>query len=281
MKIAVFALLLAAPLIARSVSPKLPPILSGIGIQQKLNSQLPLSAEFKDETGATVPLGSFFGERPVLLTPVYYRCPMLCSQILSGVVAGLRPLSLTPGRDFDVLAISINPNETPADAADKRKEYSTRYSSTAGPKGWHFLVGSQPSITAVMNAIGFHYRWDPKTKMFVHASGIMAITPEGKVARYFYGVEYEPKDLKLGLIEASHNRIGSPVDQILLFCYHYDPITGKYGAVVINMLRGAAGLALGILVIALILLWRRDLREDRKILVGAKRRGLKEVSTHD
>lgn len=265
MRTILFALLLA-PFASATVTPKLPPVLSGIGIQQKLDAQLPLDTEFQDETGATVPLRSLFGNRPVLLTPVYYRCPMLCSQILSGVVSGLRPLSLRPGRDFDVLAISINPNETPADAAAKRDEYSTRYSSRAGPKGWHFLVGSQASITAVMSAIGFHYRWDPKTKMFVHASGVMVITPEGKVARYFYGVEYEPKDLKLGLIEASHNRIGSPVDQILLFCYHYDPTTGKYGATVINLLRGAAGLALLLLIIALLVLWRHDVRQDREVM---------------
>ena len=266
MKITLLLFLSLAPLSAQRVNPKLPPELSGIGIQQKLNAQLPLDIEFKDETGATVPLRSFFGRRPVLLTPVYYRCPMLCSQILSGVVSGLRPLSLHPGRDFEILAISINPAETPADAASKRDEYSTRYSSRAGPKGWHFLVGSQASITAVMDAIGFHYRWDPKTKMFVHASGVMVVTPEGKVARYLYGVEYQPKDLKLGLIEASHNRIGSPVDQILLFCYHYDPATGKYGAAVVNILRGAAALTLVLLVAALILLWRRDIRRDREVL---------------
>lgn len=266
MRTILFTLLFAAPFTARAVTPQLPAALNGIGIQQKLDAQLPLNAEFQDETGTTVPLRSFFGKRPVLLTPVYYRCPMLCSQILSGVVAGLRPLSLHPGRDFDVLAISINPNETPGDAASKRDEYSRRYSSRAGPKGWHFLVGSQAAITSVMNAIGFHYRWDPKTKMFVHASGVMVITPEGKVTRYFYGVEYAPKDLKLGLIEASHNRIGSPVDQILLFCYHYDPTTGKYGAAVINLLRGTAGLVLFVLVIALVVLWRRDMRQDREVM---------------
>jgi protein SCO1/2 len=266
MKLALLTFILLSQLSATTVAPKLPAALSGIGIQQELNAQLPLDTQFKDETGATVSLRSFFGKRPVLLTPVYYTCPMLCSQILSGVVSGLRPLSLRPGRDFDILAISINPDETPADAAAKRDEYSTRYSSRAGPQGWHFLVGSQASITAVMNSIGFHYRWDPKTKMFVHASGVMVITPEGKVARYFYGVEYEPKDLKLGLIEASHDRIGSPVDQILLFCYHYDPTTGKYGAAVINLLRVTAALVLLALVTALVLLWRRDLRKDREVM---------------
>ncbi len=246
----------------------LPASLRGIGIEQKLNAPVPLDTEFRDETGASVPLRTYFGTRPVLLAPVYYTCPMLCSQIFSGLVAGLRPLSLKPGRDFEIVAISINPSETPADSASKRDQYSRRYSSKAGPLGWHFLTGSEQSIRTVMDAIGFHYRWDPKTQMFVHASGVMALTPQGRVSRYFYGVEYEPKDLKLGLIEASNNTIGSPVDQILLFCYHYDPTTGKYGATVLKLLRLAAGLVLIVFATTLFLLWRRDLRKDRRTLVA-------------
>jgi protein SCO1 len=244
---------------AETDSPILPKPLHGVGIEQKLNSQVPLDTLFRDERGALVPLRSFFGKRPVLLAPVYYRCPMLCGRILSGMVAGLRPLSLRPGKDFDVVAVSFNPVEMPEDAASKRALYSREYSKRAGTNGWHFLVGSQASIQAVTDAIGFHYHWDPETKMFVHGSGVMILTPEGRVARYFYGVEYEPKDLKLGLIEASHNRIGSPVDQILLFCYHYDPKTGKYGAVVLNALKLAAILVLAALGTGLFFLWRRDL----------------------
>jgi protein SCO1/2 len=193
---------------------------------------------------------------------------MLCSQVLSGVVAGLRPLSLKPGRDFDIVAVSFDPADTPSEAASKREQYSRSYSSKTGANGWHFLVGAQPSINAVMQAIGFHYHWDQVNKMFIHASGVMVLTPDGHVARYLYGVDYEPKDLKLALIEASHNRIGSPVDQILLFCYHYDPKTGKYGAVVINMLRLAAVLTLVVLGVGLWLLWRRDLREHRGDIGG-------------
>ena len=253
----------------QSNSSILPKPLHGIGIEQKLNAQVPLDTVFRDETGASVPLRSFFGKRPVLLAPVYYRCPMLCSRILSGIVAGLRPLSLRPGKDFDVVAISFNPAETPQDAAAKRDLYSKEYSSRAGTAGWHFLVGSPASIKAITEAIGFHYRWDPATRMFVHGAGVMVLTPEGRIARYFYGVEYEPKDLKLGLIEASHNRIGSPVDQILLFCYHYDPKTGKYGATVLGVLRLAAILTLAILVVGLIFLWRRDLLTYKRApLVG-------------
>ncbi len=244
--------------------PFAPPNLNDIGIEQKLDSQVPLDTVFRDESGALVILRNYFGSKPVILAPVYYTCPMLCSQILSGVVAGLRPLSLKPGRDFEVVAVSFNPSDTPQQAAAKRDHYVHSYSSKAKNDGWHFLTGDQNSIGAVMRAIGFHYRWDPVHKMFIHASGIMLLTPEGRLSRYLYGVEYEPKDLKLGLIESSHDRIGSPVDQVLLFCYHYDPKTGKYGAVVINMLRGAAGLTLVLLAGAMLLFWRRDIREHRR-----------------
>lgn len=256
-----FALTAAAARAAER--PNLPPNLQGIGIEQRMDSQVPLDTVFRDESGSQVTLRALLGGRPVLLAPVYYRCPMLCSQILHGVVAGLRPLSLRPGRDFEVVAISFDPADTPADAAEKRNQYSKSYSRNAGTRGWHFLVGAEPAIRAVTEAIGFHYRWDPVNKMFIHASGVVILTPEGRVARYLYGVEYEPKDLKLGLIEASHNRIGSPVDQILLFCYHYDPKTGKYGAVVINTLRTGAILVLAVMAAGLFFLWRQDLRQHR------------------
>ena len=176
---------------------------------------------------------------------------------------GLRPLALRAGRDFDVVAISIDPSEDSQLAASKRANYVHSYSSKAGPEGWHFLTGTQPNIRAVADAVGFHYRYDPETKVFLHASGIMVLTPAGRIARYFYGVEFTPKDLKLGLIEASGNRIGSPVDQILLLCYHYDPAKGKYGAAVLNLLRFCAGLVLLVLIVALTILFRRDIRLAR------------------
>jgi protein SCO1/2 len=256
-------LALAAGGLCAANGPNRPPDLNGIGIEQKLNAQIPLDTMFRDESGASVRLRNFFGSRAVVLVPVYFRCPMLCSQVLSGVVAGLRPLSLKPGRDFDVVAISFDPADTPAEASSKRAQYSHSYSSKAGVNGWHFLVGSQASINAVMQAIGFHYRWDPVNKMFIHASGVMVATPEGRVARYLYGVEYEPKDLKLSLVEASHNRIGSAVDKILLFCYHYDPKTGKYGAVVLGSLKIGAILILIVMGVGLFFLWRNDLRKHR------------------
>lgn len=251
--------------------PTLPERFKGIGIEQRLNAQLPLDTVFRDETGVSVPVGTFFGRKPVLLALVYYRCPMLCSQVLSGVVAGLRPLRLKPGRDFEIIAISFDPADTPAVAAAKRDKYSRSYSSKGGSSGWHFLTGTEASIRAITQAIGFHYRWDPVNKIFIHASGVMILTPEGRLARYLYGVEYEPKDLKLGLIESSHNRIGSPVDQILLFCYHYDPKTGKYGAIVVNTLKLGAILLLAVMAIGMFFLWSQDLRQHRDVLKEVQR----------
>lgn len=237
-----------------------PPSLQGIGIDQRLNARVPLDTKFSDESGTLVSLRSFFHGRPVLLLPVYYTCPNLCGQTLSGVVAGLRPLSLVPGRDFEIVAISFNSNETPADALQKRNDTAHRYSRSAGTAGWHFLTGTERSVRAVMDAIGFHYRYDPTAKMFVHAAGVMVLTPEGNVARYLYGVNYEPKDLKLALVESSRGKIGSPADQILLYCYHYDPTSGKYTMTVVHTLQLAAGLTILVMALLGIYLWRFDLR---------------------
>ncbi len=254
---------------AQTSKPTLPRQLQGIGIEQRLDAQVPLDTLFRDETGTLVPLRKYFDGKAVILAPVYYTCPMLCTQILSGLVSGLRPLSLQPGKDFNVVAISFDPSNTPQDAASKRDMYSRRYwGRDKGHAGFHFLTGSEQSIRAVTEAIGFHYRWDPVIKMFAHASGVMILTPEGRVSRYFYGVEYQPKDLKLGLIESSHNRIGSPVDQVLLFCYHYDPTTGKYGAVVLNILRMAGLLTVIVMAAGLFFFWRHDVRRSTKLDAG-------------
>jgi protein SCO1/2 len=257
---------------AQAVSTRyLPKQLQGVGIDQHLNAEIPLDVPFTDQDGNHVQLSKYFGSKPVLFAPVYFTCPMLCNQILSGVVAGLRPLRLKPGRDFEIVAMSFNASDTTADAKKKRDQYAHSYSSRAGVNGWNFLTGSQASIDKVTKAIGFRYHWDAAHNMFVHASGIMILTPEGRLARYFYGVEFQPKDLKLGLVEASHNRIGSPVDQVLLFCYHYDPATGKYTAAVLNLLRIAAALMLGVLVLGLVFFWRRDLRGTRADLETSRR----------
>lgn len=268
-------LLVSAPAIAAgqapSDKPTLPPKLQGIGIEQKLNATIPLDLTFRDAAGAEGPLRSYFARRPVLLVPVYYSCPLMCNQTLSGVVAGLRPLSLVPGRDFDIVVFSFNPSETPEDAREKLDTYTRRYSRRGDTAGWHFLTGSEASIHALTQAIGFKYRYDPDSGMFVHVAGVMVLTTEGRIARYFYGVEYEPKDLKLGLIEASNGRIGSATDQILLFCYRYDPSTGKYGATVINILRLAGVLSLVVMAVGLAVAWRFDLRRHRAPLGEAHR----------
>jgi protein SCO1/2 len=246
-----------------NLKPALPGALAGVGIDQKLDQQVPLSLSFVNEAGATVPLSSFFhGKKPVILALVYYRCPMLCTQILTGLESSLKAVSFNPGQDFEIVAVSFDPKDTWQLAAAKKQTYLKRYGRANTANGWHFLTGDEANIKALTNAVGYHYKYDPATDQFAHASGIMIVTPDGRLSRYFYGVEYAPRDVRLGLVEASQNKIGSPVDQILLFCYHYDPSTGKYGALVMNMVRIAgAGFVLvfgGILLIVL----RRERRGD-------------------
>jgi protein SCO1/2 len=248
-----------------NLKPALPGALAGIGIDQKLDKQVPLDLTFKDEFGRSVQLREFFKSgKPVLLAPVYYRCPMLCTQILNGVAGALKAVSLNPGQDFEVVAVSFDPKDTPEIAGPKKQMYLRRYNRPGTANGWHLLSGDEANIKPLMDAIGYRYRYDPSTDQYAHASGIMIITPEGRLSRYFYGIEYAPRDLRLGLVEASQNKIGSPVDQILLFCFHYDPATGKYGAVAMNIVR-AAGAAFVLLCggfLAIVL--RRDFRNDRK-----------------
>jgi len=218
----------------------LPPALEGVGIDQRLDQQVPLDLVFQDESGRDVRLGDFFQSRkPVLLALVYYRCPMLCTQILGGLASTLKAVSFDPGRDFVVVSISFDPKDTPETASQKREMYFKRYNRPNTANGWHFLTGDESNIKALSRAVGFRYRYDPATDQFAHASGIMILTPEGRVSRYLYGVEYAPRDVRLGLVEASQSKIGNPVDQILLFCFHYDPATGKYGAFAFGLLRVA------------------------------------------
>lgn len=241
----------------------LPPALRNIGLDQKLNAQIPLSLAFRDEAGSELPLTTYFGSRPVVLALVYYQCPMLCTQVLNGMVMSLRGMSLESGRDFEVVIVSIDPTETPQLAATKKAEYLRRYAK--GSAGWHFLTGAEPQIKELAGSVGFRYAYDPKTRQYAHASAIMVVTPGGRLSRYFYGIEYPPRDLRLGLVEASENKIGSPVDQILLYCYHYDPNTGKYSAIVMNIVRLAGVLTLLIFVPLLIWLWRVDLTGRRRL----------------
>lgn len=236
------------------------PILQQVGIDQRIGQRIPLDLIFRDETGRSVPLRNYFGNRPVVLTLVYYQCPMLCSEVLNGVVGGLLPLKLNVGRDFDIVTISFDPRDTPAVATEKRDTYLRRYGRAGADKGWHFLTGEASAIEALTKAVGFRYAWDPTIQQYAHASGIMVLTPDGRLSRYLYGVEYTPKDLRLALVDSSEGKVGNVVDQVLLYCYHYDPATGKYGAVVTNMLRLGGALTLLLLGGFLAVAWRRELR---------------------
>ena len=226
----------------------LPPVLKKVGIDQKLNEQVPLDVVFKDEEGRDVRLGQFFKGKPVVLSLVYYTCPMLCNQILNGMLSSFRQISFNAGEQFEVINVSFDPRDTPAIAAAKKQTYIKAYNRAGGEAAWHFLTGDEANVRRLADAVGFRYLWDEQTKQFAHASGIMILTPEGKLARYFYGVEYPPRDLRLGLVEASQNRIGTPVDTLMLYCYHYDPATGKYGAVVMNIMRVAGVFTVGLMV---------------------------------
>jgi len=239
----------------------LPDALQNIGIEQKLDEQLPLETEFKDENGNAVKLGQFFGNhKPVVLALVYYECPMLCNEVLNGLTGSLKGISFNAGKEFDVVAVSFDAreNDKPGLAQRKKENYLARYDRKDAGDGWHFLTGSQASIDAVTKAVGFNYRFDEKTNQFAHAAGVMVVTPEGKLARYFYGVEYAPKDMKFGIMEASQNRVGSPVDKLMLYCYHYDPATGKYGLVILNVIRLGGIFTLLGLGIMFVVFWQRN-----------------------
>jgi len=250
-----------------------PALLKDIGIDQRLDAPLPLSLPFVDEAGRAVRLGDFFGKRPVILALVYYNCPMLCTQVLNGMVGSLNTLSLAAGEDFDVVLVSFDPRERPENARASKEAYLTRYKHPAASAGWHFLTGREPETRALAQAVGFRYRYDSQLDQFAHASAIYVATPDGRLARYFYGIEYAPRDLRLALVEASAGKIGTPVDQILLFCFHYDPALGKYGAAVVNLVR-LVGL-LTVLAIAASIVWmsrrRRISLERRSALHGASR----------
>ena len=214
-----------------------PGLLKKVGIDQRLNAQVPLDLEFKDETGRDVRLGDFFGKRPVVLALVYYECPMLCTQVLNGAVSALSVLTFDVGKEYDVIAVSINPKEGPGLAAQKKKAYLERYKRPGSADGWHFLTGKEENIQRLAAAVGFRYAFDEEIQQYAHGAGIEILTPHGVIAKYFYGIEFSPRDLKFGLIEASDERIGSVVDSALMLCYHYDPSTGKYGAFAIGAVR--------------------------------------------
>ena len=238
-----------------------PAALRNVGIDQKLDYQVPLDLVFTDESGKTVRLGNYFHGKPVVLSLVYYKCPMLCNLVMNGELRGFRQVELILGKDFEAVTVSFDPSETPALAAEKKASYVDRYNRPGAANAWHFLTGREDQIRALADSVGFHYAWDNKTRQWAHASGIIILTPLGRVARYQYGIEYSKKDLRLGLVEASANRIGTLTDQVLLFCYHYDPAKGKYTVAVVNTLRvcgSAVVLAIGLFMFVNL---RRDRRE--------------------
>lgn len=253
-------LLATAPGQPKAEAPLPAPPLKDIGFDQKLGEQVPLDLVFGDEAGKAVALRDVFGKRPVILSLVYFDCPMLCGMTTDGLVRSLRALKLSAGKDFDVLSVSFDPRETPELASAKKGPVMRQYGRAGAAEGWHFLTGSKESIDALTKAVGFRYVWDAEQKQFAHATGILVLTPQGKIARAFYGIEFPAKDLRLGLVEASEEKIGSPVDRLLLLCYHYDPKVGRYTAAVRNLLRGGAVLTLAAVAALVLTLLRRERR---------------------
>jgi protein SCO1 len=236
-----------------------PPELQNVGIDQRLNEQVPLDLEFKDEQGNTVKLGDYFHEgRPVVLNLVYYQCPMLCGEVLQGLSAAAKVLKFTPGKEYEIVTLSIDPREKSPLAAEKKASYMKRLGRPEAAAGWHFLVGEKPQIDQLANSIGWRYQYDPKSDQFAHAAGIVLVTPKGRIAQYYYGVEYSARDMRLGIIEASQNKIGSLADEVLLYCYHYDPRTGKYGPIITNIVRLGGVLTIVVLGGFLAVMFRRE-----------------------
>jgi protein SCO1/2 len=248
------------------VNDKPPAILNGVGIAQNLNQQLPLGLTFTDDAGKQVQLASYFGKRPAILALVYYQCPMLCSEELNGLTGALQMVKFVPGKDFDVIVVSIDPTEGTDLAAAKKRSYLHRYGHPETAAGWHFLTGTQANIDALTKAVGFGYVKIPgpdgRLTQFAHASSIQIVTPEGKLAQYYMGVEYSPKDLRLGLVEASANRIGSPVDNILTYCYHYDPKTNKHSLIVARVVQLGGLVTVFTLGGFMLVMFRRDARHE-------------------
>jgi len=237
--------------------------LEGIDIEQRLNEQLSVDLVFRDETGSEVKLGDFLGDKPVVLTPVYYSCPMLCTMILNGVLKALNTMSFEVGKEFDIVTFSFDPSENAGMARKKKTTYLNKYGRPGSEKGWHFLTGDEDQIKQLTDEIGFHYKFDEVSNQFVHASAILVLTPEGKISKYFLGVEYSPRDLKFALMEASQNKVGSPADKLLLYCYHYDPSTGQYGIAIMNVIRILGTATVVVLVTFMLVMLRRDRKKTQ------------------
>ncbi len=250
-------LLLTFALSARAQSTQ-PALLDGIGIDQQLGAQIPADLIFRDETGREVRLGDYFGKRPIVLALVYYKCPMLCTLVLNDLTRGLNGMPINVGEQFDVLTVSFDPSETPDLAAQKKKQYLREYRRPHADEGWHFLTGDQPSIDRLTQAVGFHYKYDPKFDQYVHSSGLTVLTPQGRISKYFFGIGYSSIDLRLALADASGSRVGSPTERILLYCFHYDPSTGRYSLAITRLLRVAGAATIALLATLLFVSLRRE-----------------------
>jgi protein SCO1/2 len=258
-------LLFCLPVRAQS---DLPAALRDVGFDQRLNEPVPLDLEFKDELGRTMKLGDYFGRKPVILVLAQYRCPMLCNEVMNGLVRGLLDVPLEIGTDYEIITVSFDPRETPELAAAKKQTYVERFGRPGAGLGWHFLSGTDDSIQRLTQAVGFRYTYDAKHDQYAHASGITLLTPGGKISRYFYDISYSPRDLRLGLVEASSGTIGSPVDQVLLFCFHYDPAQGKYGPAVMRLIRLGGVLTMLAIGSFVAVLWRQERRKTKAALLA-------------
>jgi protein SCO1 len=248
--------LLASPIFAQQPGP--PPILREVSIAQRLNEPIPPEIIFRDENGKAVRLGDYFGTKPIVLSLVYFDCPALCTEVLNGELRTMKAITLDLGKDFDAITVSFEPKDTPELAKAKRDVYAGQYGRPGARENWHFLTGDQPSIDALTQAVGFHYAYDSASRQYAHAAAILVLTPHGRIARYFYGVQYPGRDVRLGLVEASEGKIGTPTDHALLYCYQYDPATGKYGLVVMNVVRAAGVLTVLVLGIFMFVMFRRE-----------------------
>jgi protein SCO1/2 len=253
----------------------MPAPLREIGFDQHIGRHVPLDTVFRDEAGTSVRLGEYFGKRPVVMVFAYYDCPMLCTLVINGLSSALGVTSLNPGRDFEIVTVSFDPRDTPATASAKKASYLERYRRAGAAEGWHFLVGDQPAIDTLTKAAGFRYVWDKDTKQFAHPTGVIVLTPDGRLARYLFGIEYGPRDLRFGIVEASEGRVGTPADALLLYCFHYDPMTGRYGFVIMRAVRlagGATVIAIGSFIVIMV---RRERRSG-----GAASRRLRASGPH-
>jgi protein SCO1/2 len=262
-----FAGPLSAPPPGKAATDRLP-ILKDVGIDQKLDGSVPMDLAFVDENGHDVKLGDYFGHRPVVLALVYYQCPMLCTLVLNGLVGSIEGMNFTAGQEYDVVAVSFDPSETPTLAANKKAAYLTRYGRPGAEAGFHFLTGRPESIRALTSAVGFRYAYDPTIQQFAHPAAITVLTPAGRISRYLYGIEFAPRDVRLALVEAADGRIGTVVDQALLYCYHYDPLSGRYATTIMNVIRIGGVLTLAVLGTFVVTALRRERRPAAAVDAG-------------